>query len=206
MFNENQTVRPSKKLAVFVILWGFLLISVGISSCSPSQSAEKEDRQDAQTEVVASFTWASESDCSTCHSAEAESSENPLCGLYAHEELSCNECHTDSSALTAVHEEVALTDTNKATRLKQTSVSKSVCLECHEADYSAERTEGIAILTDSEGTTVNPHDFPNLESHEEITCSNCHTMHADEAIDVTASKFCLSCHHHDVYECYTCHE
>ena len=70
----------------------------------------------------------------------------------------------------------------------------------------AAKTEACAILTDANGTVVNPHALPENEDHTTIDCGSCHSMHSDDTIEDTAKKACKGCHHMDVYECNTCHE
>ncbi len=81
-----------------------------------------------------------------------------------------------------------------------------------EEETLPEKTQLIAatadsvVLTDSEGTVVNPHDLPDSTNHNKIVCVDCHKIHDTEAdLAKTASKKCTSCHHENVYECYTCH-
>ncbi len=81
-----------------------------------------------------------------------------------------------------------------------------------EEEALPEKTQLIAatadseVLTDSEGTVVNPHDLPDSMNHNKIACVDCHKIHDTEAdLAKTASKKCTSCHHQNIYECYTCH-
>jgi hypothetical protein len=121
--------------------------------------------------------------------------------------MECAQCHSDEAALTAAHKNKT-SSSKQPTRLKKTAVSEDVCLSCHDTASLAAATIGSAILTDGDGTTVNPHGLPATENHvENITCSSCHKMHgettgvADEAV-----KACKSCHHTGIYTCGTCHE
>ena len=61
------------------------------------------------------------------------------------------------------------------------------------------------VLTDMNGTIVNPHALPESADHAEVSCVSCHQMHAAGSIEKKAQRACASCHHADVYECYTCH-
>lgn len=74
----------------------------------------------------------------------------------------------------------------------------------HTALISA--TAACTVLTDENGTTVNPHDLPAVEDHASITCVTCHKGHSDDTIEESAVKACALCHHENVFECYTCHE
>ena len=88
-------------------------------------------------------------------------------------------------------------------------MDEATCLTdvCHGSyEALAEKTASSTILTDNDGTTVNPHDMPVNEDHETIDCGSCHDMHASDDIAKTAQKACQSCHHMGTYECYTCHE
>ena len=70
----------------------------------------------------------------------------------------------------------------------------------------AELTDGSDVLVDSEGTVVNPHDLPTVSDHAAITCIDCHKVHAEADAAKTARSLCRTCHHEDVFECYTCHD
>lgn len=72
--------------------------------------------------------------------------------------------------------------------------------------YSATATADVTVLTDENGTTVNPHDLPVNKSHDTIVCATCHTMHDDAPLEETAAEACTKCHHDNVYECFTCHD
>lgn len=93
------------------------------------------------------------------------------------------------------------------TELSATTVSQDVCLGCHEKARLAEAAVGVAVLTDSNGTVVNPHDLPANDDHaKNVSCVSCHKGHDTEAVDQTAPAVCLGCHHQDVYQCGTCHQ
>ncbi len=80
------------------------------------------------------------------------------------------------------------------------------CTTCHNPDDVKAATEGSTVLTDINGTVVNPHDLPAIEDHAGITCASCHKTHeVSESTEKSAKRTCASCHHADVYECYTCH-
>lgn len=80
------------------------------------------------------------------------------------------------------------------------------CSACHNVDDIKAATEDSAVLTDVNGTVVNPHDLPAIEDHAAIVCSSCHKSHeVSENTEKSAKRTCASCHHADVYECYTCH-
>ena len=81
------------------------------------------------------------------------------------------------------------------------------CLSCH---YGAREelvaaTVDVAVV-DSKGTAVNPHDVTPSEQHDTIRCADCHGMHDAEKLADKADAECASCHHADVFECYTCHD
>lgn len=67
-------------------------------------------------------------------------------------------------------------------------------------------TADSEALVDAEGTVVNPHALPEGSSHEAITCTDCHKVHAEADPAKAALGKCRSCHHEDVFECYTCHD
>ena len=67
-------------------------------------------------------------------------------------------------------------------------------------------TAHSTVLTDENGTTVNPHDLPAVEDHASVGCIDCHKGHTDDTLEASAMKACALCHHENVFECYTCHE
>ncbi len=80
------------------------------------------------------------------------------------------------------------------------------CTTCHNLDDVKAATEDSTVLTDINGTVVNPHDLPAIDDHAGITCASCHKTHeVSESTEKSAKRTCASCHHADVYECYTCH-
>ena len=83
----------------------------------------------------------------------------------------------------------------------------SVCLSCHDQDEIAAESSSCTALSDAQGTTVNPHELPETDTHGQIACTDCHSMHEEQTdLQGDAKAYCMSCHHADVFECYTCHE
>lgn len=119
--------------------------------------------------------------------------------------LTCTTCHNDEEGLAKAHRKM---DSGKtAKRLKRTSVSDEVCLTCHDKEQLVAATADVTVLTDTKGTTVNPHDIPANDSHADIQCVSCHQAHydEDETIETMAMGVCVDCHHAQVFECGTCH-
>ena len=79
------------------------------------------------------------------------------------------------------------------------------CTTCHNLDDVKAATEDSVVLTDENGTVVNPHAIPDAKEHKDISCQSCHKMHAESKPASLAPTLCQDCHHEDVYECYTCH-
>lgn len=148
------------------------------------------------------------SGCTACHTKAAASAEDPACLVSKHSDLDCIVCHDSTDeAFQKVHDKAS--DPSKADKVKQlkkTEVSSDICLACHDRAALVEATEDLSLLTDIKGTTVNPHDLPQVSNHEDIACDDCHKMHSDEDAETTAPNVCLSCHHTGAYECGTCHE
>lgn len=119
--------------------------------------------------------------------------------------LTCTDCHRDSPELAAAH---AKLDSGKEPRkLKKTAVESDTCLACHDQESLAEQTTGSAVLSDENGTVVNPHELPGNPEHEQVSCTDCHRVHnPKKTVDTAAQQACTSCHHTGVYECGTCHE
>ena len=115
----------------------------------------------------------------------------------------CATCHIESEGLEKGHKK--LNSGKEATRLKKSEVDASICLTCHQPEKLVEATADYTGLTDTKGTTVNPHELPKVGTHETIQCFNCHQVHSEKAITETAIAACNSCHHAGVFECNTCH-
>ncbi len=179
-------------------------LALELAACAPNQN------DDAGTSVNASpveeIAWSSDADCSTCHATEQESYENAQCLASKHVSTACVTCHDNSNELANAHENAASSNT-KPKKLKQTDISEATCLSCHfgSREDLASATADL-VLTDANGTTANPHNLTPSESHDSISCTDCHGMHASEPIEDQARATCYSCHHEQVFECGTCHE
>lgn len=116
----------------------------------------------------------------------------------------CLDCHEDNDKLAAAHKNASAD--KQATKLKKTTVSSDLCLGCHDLESLAEQTADCTVLTDSNGTVINPHDMPEGSEHDKVTCTSCHKVHdQEETLDRNANVTCNNCHHAGVYECGTCH-
>jgi hypothetical protein len=191
-------------VAVSSMLIASLMYATGCAASSQN-TAESVARADAS---ATSFEWSEDADCATCHTVESHSFEDSASIASLHGTLTCLQCHDDAATLSTIHEGVTTEDWAPK-RLKLTAVSEDTCISCHISDDLVAATSASTVLTDLNGTTVNQHQLPVTESgvHQEIICADCHEMHADAAaIDKEAQDYCVSCHHADVYECYTCHE
>ena len=124
--------------------------------------------------------WSIESDCTACHSVEAESTADPSCAASAHSGMPCADCHADSQGLTEVHQAAKSSTPGKIKRL-ESPIENELCFTCHGSyEALAEKTADGTVLTDKTGTVVNPHAIPaNGEHNEEPACKNCHKMHGD---------------------------
>lgn len=144
-----------------------LLTAFGLATCTAGPAR-------------AAGTDADLADCTSCHTAEAASFDEDSDGLAAeHASLAkdCTDCHdTANRGFVIVHKK---TD-GKAlpTELKRTKASAQACPTCHDADDLVEATSGADVaLVDEKGTAVNPHDLPANESHDALTCFDCHVFH-----------------------------
>ena len=197
-----------RELNLVLSLGAITLVGIaGLCGCAPSTASPSTETGAPEASAEA-WAWSAESDCGTCHEAENESLHNASLDAGAHADLPCATCHTDSAALANAHEE-ATAGAKMPTKLKETAVDQAVCQTsgCHSESLKglAAKTADSTVLTDSEGTVVNPHEVPTLtDSHIEasLSCVACHPMHQEQ----DAAQKCGSCHHMDVYECNTCHE
>lgn len=199
--------KQGSKIALFVAC---IMLAAGVTGCAPKEQSSGSGGESASaTEPVAvDFVWSADADCSTCHADESASMTDKatVAAVHGAEGDTCATCHTDSTSIATVHDGVT-TDSKMPKKLKKTSIDEATCFSCHGTlEELAEKTADVTALTDSEGTTVNPHALPAGADHEKITCSDCHKMHGSETVGETAKKECLTCHHADVYECGTCHD
>ena len=135
------------------------------------------------------------------------------------DEKVCLTCHGDAPAVAdtakdAPEKNAANTGEPANARTAKTGAPAKITTDdkaaletaCATWEVLAELTADSEALTDSEGTVVNPHDLPVVEEHADITCASCHKLHEEDADAAkTALKLCRSCHHEDVFACYSCH-
>ena len=162
------------------------------TSCHVEQSLDVQEAADEGESGVQAEEEAAEG--ADAGQAEPESPESG-----AHAALACVACHDDEEALTQVHEGVTADD-RMPRRLKKAKIDETLCLSCHGSyEELAEATEDGTALTDTLGTTVNPHALPENDDHASLDCLDCHTVHGGEPGAAEAQDTCLSCHHMEVY-------
>lgn len=186
------------------------IFMLAIASCGPTEASSKdggEQKQDSSN--TAGYEWSIESDCGVCHQKEQASQEDTACLVSLHKETTCTSCHVDDQDLTDAHQGI---EAGEATvkRLKKTSVEDATCLPCHGSyEELASTTSPDSNLADIKGLSINPHEVTSVHNkngaHDIINCSSCHTMHEESAPSEKSQATCKSCHHEEVYECYTCH-
>jgi hypothetical protein len=210
-------------LTLMVMLWLAAVVLPGCSAQASTEVSTNTDAVESEEQATTTVVWSNSLDCASCHLAEAQSADEPM-ALYslhvAHEEYNeCTDCHVDSGGqLADAHgEEYAVVGADMPVKLSKTSVSEQTCLTpgCHIQEELITATASCMALTDSNGTVVNPHVQMFNEEHrtgsgKTFACSDCHKMHAASGLEAAttekeAENQCLSCHHQDVYECYTCH-
>lgn len=168
------------------------------SSQAPDAAAEKPLQAPAEIP-------ASNAACTACHTAEGEAAEDQACLGSLHATLTCETCHDDAKELDELH---AKTKAKRMPmRLKKTTVEDETCIACHEATGEEfAKLSGGSLLADANGLEVNAHEVITGEQHEGIACVSCHEVHDDTLPAEQAQKVCKSCHHAQVFECFTCHD
>ena len=205
-------MKPIKRLRKSLAALAVVAAIIIAAGCSPQggepKATEGPDPAEQTAAAEPASDWSLATDCATCHSAEAATTTEASLGAGVHATTAgtdCATCHNDEAALATVHQGA---DGRGAMpkKLRKTPVDAQTCLAagCH--DLSAEElgalTADITDLTDSKGTTVNPHEVMGLTAgHSDIACSDCHGMHRE----TVAADTCVGCHHAGVYECNTCH-
>lgn len=192
---ECEVKRGHRRLvfaAVCLAMLAVAALTATLLGCSPSQptadtglgAAAEQNVGEASSDDAAAgqpVNWTMESDCVTCH--------------------------TDEAVLSQAHDGVAMGD-KPATKPSVVTVDEATCIACHgELSEMAALTADSTALTDDKGTTVNPHERPAGEKHDEnpTTCTDCHNNHSKD-LPKDAMKYCAQCHHRGTFECGTCHE
>lgn len=221
---ECEVKRGHRRLvfaAVCLAMLAVAALTATLLGCSPSQptadtgsgAAAEQNVGEASSDDAAAgqpVNWTMESDCVTCHTAEAASATDSACPQgTAHEAqgVTCVTCHTDEAVLSQAHDGVAMGD-KPATKPSVVTVDEATCIACHgELSEMAALTADSTALTDDKGTTVNPHERPAGEKHDEnpTTCTDCHNNHSKD-LPKDDMKYCAQCHHRGTFECGTCHE
>lgn len=173
-------------------------------SAAKATSVAESSAATEKAGTKADSAWTIEADCLLCHVNEEKAFEDEQCLASKHAALECTVCHADEKGLTKGHKK-AKEGVAEVKRLKKSEVDAQTCLTCHKQDDLAKATADQDILTDEEGTTVNPHDLPDVTEHQGVTCASCHYMHRDKTALEAAPAVCDGCHHDGVYECFTCH-
>ncbi len=208
MKNTESIIAIVKRETAVVVICLAAVSALLLGSCAPRTAPAGDSEPDVLDQDVA-FVWSADSDCATCHENAAASFADAACQASCMPELSsqCMTCHTDESGLAESHAKVTLDSEKKRPTLKKTKIESSVCESCHDKSALAEKTSGSTVLTDANGTVVNPHDIPVNEDHDNagIECSSCHKLHASDSPSEVAPAVCTNCHHHKVFECGTCH-
>ena len=206
-------------LAVVLALAAALWLLTGCAPKAESQDGGSAPESSASSGADAGgagamdgqpVNWTMESDCSLCHTSEAASAADAACPQgTAHEAegVTCTQCHTEESVLATEHADVKFGD-KVATKATVITVDAATCESCHGTlEDMASKTADSTALTDDKGTTVNPHERPAGEKHDEnpATCTDCHNNHSKD-LNKDAMKYCAQCHHRGTFECGTCHE
>lgn len=195
-------------LSATIAITAFFMLAV--ASCGPAEAPSDTNAEKQDTSTTTGYEWDTQSDCGTCHQQEQASQEDTSCLVSQHKEVTCITCHVDNQDLTDAHQNATAGEVT-AKRLKKTSVEDATCSPCHGSyEELASTTSASTSLTDLKDLTINPHEVTSTYNkngaHDIITCSSCHVMHEKSAPAEKAQATCKSCHHEDVYECYTCHE
>lgn len=200
--------KPSwrRGLAILAVA-GLVALAAGCAPTGTATAPEAEVPGAAENAAAegAGAPWSPSADCGPCHERAVASREDTDCLAALHRDIPCATCHSDET-LADVHEGATAEGGAKATRLKKTAIDATACTGCHGegADLAALTAETEAC-TDKNGLVVNPHDLSTNVEHEDIDCASCHIMHDDRTAAEQAESLCTSCHHENVYECFTCH-
>ena len=195
-----------KAICAHALILLLIVVAVAVAGCQPQQ--QKEPTKDPPN-VAAEFAWSPESDCTMCHGSQVKAIQikASFAGIHEAEDTDCITCHTDAAGLKTAHKAVTYEHMEtEVTRLKKTSIDESACLSCHGSTSELILiSKDSKVLTDKNGTVVNPHDMPVNTGHNDHNCGSCHRAHQNIPASKAAPDHCESCHHQIVYECHTCH-
>lgn len=178
---------------------------VGImAGCAPKTASPMPASGESSEEPTVEVAFSMDGNCETCHVGEAESTSDGSCLASMHADADCTACHADAAQMEKAHEKATVEKAEEA-RMAKTSITSEDCVSCHDVDEIKAATVEATVLTDENGTTVNPHDLPSTHLDDYITCVDCHSMHESADTGENAVAMCKGCHHKDVYECNTCH-
>lgn len=144
--------------------------------------------------------------------------------VYAHynsdsadmQDITCLSCH-EMETLRELYDRVDGAMLEEERNNMNSSETTLMCLACHGSyEELAELTAGDTDFTDSNGTSVNPHIYGggladmseytvSYPLHQALACTECHSAHDDSGVVTLALQYCYSCHHAELFECFTCH-
>ena len=197
-------------LALTAAMWTLAGCAPKAEPSAPAASEQKDGNGGSSAMDGQPVNWTMDSDCSMCHTGEAASATDASCpqaSAHEAEGVTCVQCHTDEAVLSTEHADVKFGD-KAATKATVVTVDPETCISCHGTmEEMAAKTADSTALTDDKGTTVNPHDVPSNEKHEEnpATCTDCHNNHSKD-LPKDSMRYCAQCHHRGTFECGTCHE
>lgn len=199
---KMKTKNKSMVIATAVVA----LVAAFALGCAPKAPApDTTPSAGTDPEPAFTFTWSKTVDCTGCHSEQAKSTDNATMHASVHKAAgaTCVSCHDNEAGLTKAHKGATATAKMPETLSKDNMVKPAACLQsgCHV--FSETVTANSTVLTDLNGTVVNPHEVMTLTAgHADIVCADCHQQHM---APLSASQACVTCHHAGVYECGTCH-
>ena len=203
---RGDTLLLKSKLLLLALPMILLALIAVLSSWGCNPRTDDQGLADGPGMSFEEIEWSTLIDCAICHINEnaSRSDSSLLASAHASQNVSCVDCHADESKLKTVHNGI---DSNRKVpvKLKRTEVSDETCLSCHLTEELVEKTAGCTVLTDEGGLVVNPHLLPENSSHVIVECNNCHVIHTGNDTNESSLARCFDCHHHKIFECYTCH-
>ena len=146
-------------LALTAAMWTLAGCAPKAEPSAPAASEQKDGNGGSSAMDGQPVNWTMDSDCSMCHTSEAESATDAACPqATAHEAegVACAQCHTDEGELSAAHADVKFGD-KPASKPTMVTVDPATCESCHGTlEDMAAKTADSTALTDDKGTTVNP--------------------------------------------------
>ncbi len=163
MRESMRKLRGKARLTVLSALCaGALLLC---AACAPQGAPTGGDgaAANASGDETAAVAWSLDADCAACHTDQQDSLADTSQAASNHAAVTCVTCHNDEAAMEKSHDGKTA-DSKMPKKLKRSKIDETACASCHSAEDLKAATADLTVLTDGNGTTVNPHDIAAMRA------------------------------------------